>query len=133
MPGPAGPGTAQQVRDSDAHLTEDASAGSQPRRRPSSLRGEPPASGEAHFRGISSPQFPYADHEAPPQWRPVEPVASASGPVTPPAEPVMPSPDPGPSALEQLTKLVNERPELGIGLAFVGGVILASILNRLAR
>ena len=45
----------------------------------------------------------------------------------------MPAYDTGPSPLEQLTKLINERPEVGVGLAFVGGVILASILNRLAR
>jgi hypothetical protein len=29
--------------------------------------------------------------------------------------------------------LVNERPEVGLGVAFVGGLIIASILKRLAR
>ncbi len=132
-PGPAGPGTASSGRGSEEHVVDDSGSGSQPPRRPSSLRRERESSGEAAFRGASAPQFPYAEREPTQQWRPVEPLSSASGPATPPYEPVMPGPDPGPSALEQLTKLINERPELGVGLAFVGGVILASILNRLAR
>ncbi len=45
----------------------------------------------------------------------------------------MPAPDPGPSPLEQLSKLVSERPEVGLGIAFVGGVVIATILKRLAR
>jgi hypothetical protein len=132
-PGPAGPGTASPDRGSEEHLIDDSSSGSQPRRRPRSLRNDRTSSGEAAFRGVSAPQFPYAEREPTQQWRPIEPLGSASGPATPPYEPVMPGPDPGPSALEQLTKLINERPEVSIGLAFVGGVILASILNRLAR
>jgi len=34
---------------------------------------------------------------------------------------------------EKFLELVNERPEVGLGAAFVGGLILASILKRLAR
>ena len=132
-PGPAGPGTASPAHGSEEHPVDDSGAGSQPRRRPSSLRRERTSSGEAAFRGTGAPEFPHAEREPTQQWRPVEPLGSASGPATPPYEPVMTGPDPGPSALEQLTKLINERPELGVGLAFVGGVILASILNRLAR
>jgi hypothetical protein len=45
----------------------------------------------------------------------------------------MPAPDHGPSAMAQLSRLVNERPEVGLGLAFVGGVVLATLLKRLAR
>ncbi len=45
----------------------------------------------------------------------------------------MPAPDRGPSAVEQLSNLVRERPEVGLGIAFVGGVVLATILKRLAR
>lgn len=132
-PGPAGPGTASPGRGSEEHEIDDSGAGSQPRRRPSSLRRDRTGAGEVPFRGVSAPKFPYADHESAQQWRPIEPLSSASGPTTPPYDPVMPGPDPGPSALQQVTKLINERPEVGIGLAFVGGVILASILNRLAR
>ena len=35
--------------------------------------------------------------------------------------------------VESFVALVNERPEVGLGVAFVGGLILASILKRLAR
>jgi hypothetical protein len=35
--------------------------------------------------------------------------------------------------LEQFSKLVKERPEVGLGLAFAGGLVLATILKRLGR
>ncbi len=34
---------------------------------------------------------------------------------------------------EKFVALVQERPEVGLGVAFLGGLILASILKRLAR
>ena len=33
----------------------------------------------------------------------------------------------------KLQTLVRERPEAGLGLAFVGGLVIATILRRLAR
>ncbi len=33
----------------------------------------------------------------------------------------MPAPDPGPSKVDQLAELIRERPEVGLGVAFLGG------------
>jgi hypothetical protein len=35
--------------------------------------------------------------------------------------------------LGQLQALVKKRPELGLGLAFAGGLVIATILKRLGR
>jgi hypothetical protein len=35
--------------------------------------------------------------------------------------------------LGQLQVLVKERPELGLGIAFAGGLVIATILKRLGR
>ena len=35
--------------------------------------------------------------------------------------------------VDQLRQLVKERPEVGLGLAFAGGLVLATILKRLGR
>ncbi|HTW12108.1 MAG TPA: hypothetical protein VME01_05145 [Solirubrobacteraceae bacterium] len=39
----------------------------------------------------------------------------------------------GPGLPERIIVLVNERPEVAIGVAFVGGLLLATILKRLGR
>ena len=39
----------------------------------------------------------------------------------------------GPSPSQKLVTLVSERPEVGVGIAFAAGLIIASILKRLAR
>jgi hypothetical protein len=52
---------------------------------------------------------------------------------TPQAAGSTPAAKSGPSAIEKFVSLVNERPEVGVGLAFAGGLVLATILKRLAR
>ena len=39
----------------------------------------------------------------------------------------------GPSLPERLYTLTNERPEVGLGIAFVGGLVLATIIKRFGR
>jgi hypothetical protein len=39
----------------------------------------------------------------------------------------------GPSLPERLYTLTNERPEVGLGIAFVGGLLLATIIKRFGR
>ena len=48
--------------------------------------------------------------------------------VTPP-----PAADSGAGAASQLTARVEERPELAVGGAFAGGLLLGLLLKRLAR
>jgi hypothetical protein len=54
-----------------------------------------------------------------------QPEGLSSDPSTPAAAPVSPQ--------ERLAAIANERPEAAAGAAFVGGVLLALILKRLAR
>jgi hypothetical protein len=71
------------------------------------------------------------------------PAAEASPPVPPAAEtppPVSPmppaadaGPQPGSSKTDKLTAMLDERPELGAGGAFAGGIVFALILKRLGR
>jgi hypothetical protein len=42
-------------------------------------------------------------------------------------------PQQGPSATDKLATLINERPELGAGGAFAGGIVFALILKRFGR
>lgn len=60
--------------------------------------------------------------------------ASETAPAqpTPNAQPSESKPS-GPSPIEQLKALTAERPEVAIGAAFLGGLLLATILKRLAR
>jgi hypothetical protein len=44
-----------------------------------------------------------------------------------------PSPAAGGSVPERAAQVANERPELAVGAAFGGGLLLALILKRLAR
>jgi hypothetical protein len=93
-------------------------------RRPSSLRAQIGESVDVPRRPLSPPRFP-------PQ--PAAPAAGETGSAG--AEPTR-----APAGGDQLQKrvesfvaLMNERPEVGLGVAFVGGLIAASILKRLAR
>ena len=54
-------------------------------------------------------------------------------PASSPPEPAtaLPPGDSGPAA--QLSARVNERPEIAVGGAFAGGLVLGLILKRLAR
>jgi hypothetical protein len=95
-------------------------------RRPSSLRSAVESASSVPRRKLTPPPFPKRDAEPGP-----EPPAGGS-----PA----PARNPGPSAverlsapLEKLPALVKERPEVGLGMAFAGGLLLATILKRLAR
>ncbi|MFZ0385601.1 MAG: hypothetical protein WAL22_08060 [Solirubrobacteraceae bacterium] len=102
--------------------------------------GPPAAAGEP----------PTAQHQAMPRetvelpTQISEPVAAPPAPPTPPAPtrppippPVPPAvetgPQPGPTPIEKVTALVAERPEIGVGGAFAGGIVIALILKRLGR
>jgi hypothetical protein len=55
-------------------------------------------------------------------------------PIPPPVPPVVETgPQPGPSAVDKVTALIEQRPEVGVGGAFAGGIVFALILKRLGR
>ncbi len=94
-------------------------------RRPSSLR-------DADTDRI--PNVPRRTITPPPPPRPRRPLSEAESAQAPSQSSPPPPPVPaGPSALERLVALANERPEVRVGAAFLGGIILASIFKRLAR
>jgi hypothetical protein len=77
---------------------------------------------------------------APPAGAPPAGAAPAAGvtetrpPVPPPVPPVVETgPAPGPSMPDKVAALVDERPEIGAGAAFAGGIVFALILKRLGR
>jgi len=49
------------------------------------------------------------------------------------ASPSTQPPASGPSLQERAAALLQERPEVGVGAAFGGGLVLALILKRIAR
>jgi hypothetical protein len=62
------------------------------------------------------------------------PAAHTRAPVPPPVPPVVEAgPQSGPSLTDKVAALIDERPEVGAGGAFVGGIVLAMILKRLGR
>ena len=64
----------------------------------------------------------------------VKPPAQTRPPIPPPVPPAVETgPQPGPSPIDKVTALVNERPEVGVGGAFAGGIVFALILKRLGR
>jgi hypothetical protein len=76
---------------------------------------------------------------------PADPVPETPGPVTEPSAPVVPPASAVPEPPEPATTssglpnpyglpdIAVERPEVGVGAAFAGGLVLALILKRLAR
>jgi hypothetical protein len=84
---------------------------------------EPPAAEEA------------ASTDAPTEDRPaLPPPEPAAAPAPPPAEPLPPPPPPN---LEGVTEpvgappsLVERHPEVLVGAAFLGGIVLATLLRR---
>jgi hypothetical protein len=55
-------------------------------------------------------------------------------PVPPPVPPVVETgPQPGPSLSDKVAALIDQRPEIGAGGAFAGGIVFALILKRIAR
>lgn len=76
--------------------------------------------------------------EAPAPAAPALPGASVPPPAPVPVPPPLPAPvapdaEPSPSPLDRVAALVSARPEVGVGGAFVGGLVLAQILRRLGR
>jgi hypothetical protein len=60
--------------------------------------------------------------------------AGTHAPVPPPVPPVVETgPAPGPSLTDKAAALIDERPEIGAGGAFAGGIVFALILKRIAR
>jgi hypothetical protein len=65
---------------------------------------------------------------------PAPPVAATRPPVPPPVPPVVEAgPQPGPSVTDKVAALIDERPEVGVGGAFAGGIVFALILKHLGR
>jgi hypothetical protein len=65
---------------------------------------------------------------------PPAPPAPTRAPIPPPVPPAVETgPQPGPTPIEKVTALVAERPEVGVGGAFAGGIVFALILKRLGR
>ena len=65
---------------------------------------------------------------------PPAPPAPTRAPIPPPVPPAVETgPQPGPSAVDKLTVLIEQRPEVGVGAAFAGGIVFALILKRLGR
>ena len=109
----AGPGTAEPVPSSQ--VPEGRS------RRPSSLRAQIGESVNVPRRKLAPPPpFPPTVAGAPQ-------ATTGSAGAEPARAPA------GPSQVEKFVALVNERPEVGLGVAFIGGLVIASILKRLAR
>jgi hypothetical protein len=64
----------------------------------------------------------------------VKAPAQTRPPIPPPVPPAVEAgPQPGPSPIDRVTALVTERPEVGVGGAFAGGIVFALILKRLGR
>jgi hypothetical protein len=99
-------------------------------RRPTSLRSaldEPAA--QAPRRPVSPPPPPFEAAAAPRDLPPTEPAEPAE-PTGSPLDPVF---ERLATAQERAVALGSERPEVVVGVAFVGGLILATILKRLGR
>jgi hypothetical protein len=73
-----------------------------------------------------------------------QPTQVTPGAAAPPPPPPMPPPPPPPPVIEtappaeppvteKVAALIDERPEIGAGGAFVGGIVFALILKRLGR
>jgi hypothetical protein len=72
--------------------------------------------------------------EPPTQVTPGPAPGAARTPPPPPPPPVIETgPPAGPSLTDKVAALVDERPEVGAGGAFVGGIVFALILKRLGR
>jgi hypothetical protein len=90
--------------------------------------GEPPTA-QHQTTPSETVELPTQISEPPPA-----PPAPTRPPIPPPVPPVVETgPQPGPTAIEKVTALVAERPEVGVGGAFAGGIVFALILKRLGR
>lgn len=157
-PGSAEPGPSSAVTSDSGPAAETGQPADSGRfRRPSSLRAGVSAAAEARPSSAapqfpSSPSIPGSAQAAP---APAEPQPSVSEPSATGRRRQMPNPSELLGKLQaarlptgnpttgklatdklptgQLKKLVRERPEVGLGLAFAGGLVLATILKRLGR
>ena len=139
----AGPGSAEPGPAPDAQPEAQPAAEAARSRRPSSLRSPDAASTEAPRGTFAPPAFPGSPGSAPGQPPVSEPAQGGrSGHVPNPASlrkklplgrlPLGKLPlDKLPAG--QLRTLVKQRPEVGLGLAFAGGLVIATILKRLGR
>jgi hypothetical protein len=117
---------------------EPAGEGAHPRR-PTSLRDPSGPAADVPRRRLTSSGFPSSpEFPASPVQSPVSEAGQTgnlgqmSGPGSPLRE-KLPKVSVDPMAIEQLKTLVNQRPEVGLGLAFAGGLVIATILKRLGR
>ena len=101
-------------------------------RRPASLRSAA-ASAPVPRRKLTPPPFPRRDSKLEAQPESTDPATPATDAVAPATDAVAPTPDAGPSPTQKLVTLVRERPEVGLGIAFAAGLVIATILKRLAR
>lgn len=116
-------------------------AGEAARRRPTSLRGPDDPTAQVPHRKLTPAQFPTS---------PVFPGSTVRPPVSEPQDLGNSGhvSDPSSSlrnrlpninvavdheAVEQLRSQIRQRPEMGLGLAFAGGLVIATILKRLGR
>jgi hypothetical protein len=104
---------------------------------PSSEGAEPPTEPDA--TASSGAELEPAPIAAEPE-APVVPAAPDPAPAATPAPPIAAPPPPpqppaaaSPGPLDRVTTLMRERPEVAIAAAFVGGLLVAQILKRLAR
>jgi hypothetical protein len=89
----------------------------------------PPAGATAPAAGATPPP---AGATPPPAG--ATPPAATRPPIPPPVPPAVETgPQPGSSPIDKVTALVSERPEVGVGGAFAGGIVFALILKRLGR
>jgi hypothetical protein len=72
---------------------------------------------------LRPPSFLRRDSKPAVQAHSTDPVPADAGPPQ----------EAGPSPSQKLVTLVSERPEVGLGIAFAAGLVIASILKRLAR
>jgi hypothetical protein len=107
----------------------DAPAPAGPAKRPTSLRSALDEPSRRPPRGSATP--PPAPFEA--AAAPRETPAAAVEPTGPTASPLDPVFERLATAQDRAVAFASERPEAVVGVAFVGGLILATILKRLGR
>ena len=82
-------------------------------------------------RPAATGEPPTAQHQTTPSETVKLPTQISEPAPVPPA--VETGPQPGPTPVEKIAALVAERPEVGVGGAFAGGIVFALILKRLGR
>jgi hypothetical protein len=120
------------VTDGAEDLTDPEGTGSVPRR-PTSLRSAHDESAARASRRPPTPPLPSSGVAGAPGEPPagaVEPAEPTSESASSPFDPVF---ERLATAQDRAAAFAGERPEVVVGAAFVGGLILATILKRLGR